>query len=114
MKISNFIPKELRKLFGFRCLGNYYGVITANNNGKLAISGTPPPTLGGLYTIPQNPKGKTLSRYTKFLQHVRMYIRYGDCVALGGHNYIRALVDQSICYVYKYGMQASSGSNIIQ
>ena len=41
-----FIPEELHKLFGCQRLSNYSYIITAANNGNLAIGGTPSPTIG--------------------------------------------------------------------
>ena len=69
-----FSPEELHKLFGCHCLRNYAYFITAAKNGKLAIGGTPPSTLGNLSEITKMPKVKTLSHLIKFLQVLYIYI----------------------------------------
>ena len=110
---SKFSPEELHKFFRCPCPQNYYDVITSSKHGDFTIRGSPPPTIGDLSTILNSPKGIPITRPTKLLQHIHMDIGYGDCVALGRHRYILALVNRATCYVWTYGIRALSGTDII-
>ena len=88
-----FMPDEIHKLFGCRCLLEYSDIAKAPKN--ITIGGSPTPTLGSFSTISKSPKGKSITCPTKFLQHVHMDTRYGDHVTLGSHRYVLNLVDRS-------------------
>ena len=55
--------------------------------------------IGYFTAILNPPKGKTISNPTRFLQHIHMYIGYGDCITLVGHHYILTLVNRATRYV---------------
>ena len=108
----NFIPEEFHNLFGCRRFRNYSSVIASAKNCRLTISVIPPPMIGEFYTTQK--KCKTLSWPTSFIQHIHMYIGYGEWVSLQGHCYIITLVNQATCYVFTRGMHALSWSGVIQ
>ena len=75
---SKFIPYGLHKIFGCLHLRKYFNDIVLSKNVDLTIGVIPPTALGKSYTVTKKNKVKILSRPTKFLQRIHIYIGYGN------------------------------------
>jgi hypothetical protein len=65
-------------------------------------------------TINRNKHGKLLSRPTKALHTVSMYIRYyGEGTSPGGHKYALTLVNLATRHTWVYGMRTKTSDSVI-
>ena len=75
-------------------------------------SGILPSTIGYFSTISNPTKGNSTKKRRQYLDKLHTDIVFGDCFALGGHQYDLLLVDVATRYCWLYGMSSLSSASI--
>ena len=82
-----FSDLKLHRIFGCRQFRNPSDLVDAAADASLLQGGERPPTLGDTSTMAKRKKGKSITKFRKYLDKVHLDIVHGDCVSLGGFKY---------------------------
>jgi hypothetical protein len=93
---------------------NYKHLILVSRDGEWLDGGEFSPSLGSYATICKANSGGPLdwTKY-KYLDAVHMDIAFGDCLLVGGFNYVFVLVDQATRYNWVFGLKNLSSNCIL-
>ena len=101
---TQFESLNLHHIFGCRKFLNKKHLTTATNASLLNL-GLLPSTIVYFATIANPPKVKLIKKWRQYLEKIHMDIVFGDCVALGGHQYALLIVGVVRCFLLRNFLQ---------
>ena len=110
--LTQFESLDLHRIFGCKQSRNQK-YLTAETNASLVNSDLLPITISSFANISNTTKVNPIKKRRQYTDKVHMDIVFGDCVALGGHQYALLLVDVDTRYCWIYGMLSLSSMSII-